>query len=105
MDTHERFLFRDAARPPSLRGFLPKCRLEFAEADFSVDAYPIVKIYEDGIVLLSFRVLSDGKPWESAAFTSKQINLFAHRASAVWLPPAVLGAYAMARAPENLSQV
>ena len=102
LDTQERFLASRSARP-SLRGFMQRCRLEFGT--WAVELYPHVKFYEDGIILLTLRVRSGQGTYECAEFVREQVNLFLHDATAVWLPPRVFRAYAMARVPERLSEI
>jgi len=103
LDIQDRYLMGHPPKSNALRAFLPLCRLEFGS--WSVEFYPQIKVYGDGVILLTFRILSGEPSYDWAEFVREQINLFLHEATAVWLPPRALRAYALARLPEDIREL
>lgn len=93
MRTHEQHVLADPlSRVPSyLRIYFEECVLEFE--DLVVTLYPQAKLYEDGVLLIEFRVLAGENPYSLDDFVEQQLNLYAHMAQGGEIPlPILLGA-------------
>ena len=90
MRTHEQYALADPLGhvPEYIRVYFEPSMLEYD--CFAVRVYPQAKIYQDGILLLGFRLLSSEAPYELGPFIDEQVNLFAHQAVATELPAEVV---------------
>ncbi|WP_173195959.1 hypothetical protein [Geobacter sp. SVR] len=62
--------------PPYVRVYLGQCNLVNEEEDTCIRIYPVVVIYETGVILVEFRTISPDRAIEVSDFISGAINLF-----------------------------
>jgi hypothetical protein len=74
-------------QPPSLRAFLGEIRLENDEC--SVSLFPILRLYEDGVALLSLRYLGPSGPISHEHFVNHFLGLRRKEYDTVSFPPGV----------------
>ena len=64
---------------PYLRAYLGQINFIFSEEnDEKIRCYPILTIYETGVIILEFRTISPEHPIELENFISEYVNLFRH---------------------------
>ena len=80
-----------------VRIYFEECILGFEDKSTQVRLYPTLKLYEDGVALVQFRVLSPEAPQTIEVFVSNQVDLYRQTATAGSIPPFLL-ARANARA-------
>ena len=75
--------------PPYIRVYLGQCNL-FSEHDKQkIICYPIIKLFESGILLVEFRTISPNSKISLEDFISKHINLYTETFKKIEVPPAV----------------
>lgn len=86
MRTHEQYVLSDPLChiPTYIRVYFAPSILRYKQ--FSAVVYPEAKIYEDGILIMSLRILSPDTPYEIDAFVREQVNLYALPVIACELP-------------------
>jgi hypothetical protein len=73
--------------PPYVRAYLGECRL--ASEDISIAVYPIITIYQSGIILIELRLISPDRSISSEELLDKYINTFKWPFNKMALPPRV----------------
>jgi len=71
-----------------LRGHLGECRL-ISQNGYNYHIYPVIKLYETGILIVEFRVMSPNIKINRSDFVDKFVNLFKWEFSQVYIPPAL----------------
>ena len=71
--------------PNYVRLFLGECIFSGADGVFS--CYPVIKIYETGVVILSFRVIGPPRGVRVDEFIHRYVNLHASRFNLLQVPP------------------
>ncbi len=75
--------------PPYIRVYLGQCNL-FSEHDKQrIICYPIIKLFESGILLVEFRTISPNSKISLEDFISRYINLCTETFKKIEVPPAV----------------
>ena len=81
-------VFGDRPFPPDyLRAFLGEFQLKSADANYSGLAYPVLKLYGGGELLLEWRVIGPSEPVELAKFIDRGVNLYRVPFDEVKVPP------------------
>lgn len=92
---HYRFsemrLFRDNAAllPPYVRIFLPEHVFVASDERINVKCYPVIKLYESGVILVGLRVLGPSDPMGCDEFVRDYLNQFRTRFNLVITSPGV----------------
>jgi hypothetical protein len=77
--------------PPYLRAFLGKIELisggEEDDKPHALDLYPVVLVYETGVLILEFRVIGPDHPTELDNFITDAVNLYRFRFDGVQVSP------------------
>lgn len=83
-------LFRDDAdvTPPAIRAFLGACMLG-SEDTGRIWLYPILSLYESGVVVLHFRLLASKDPATLDVLIDDYVNLFRHSFELGLVPPPI----------------
>ena len=83
-------LFRDDSdvTPPSVRAFLGACMLG-SEDTGRIWLYPILSLYESGVVILHFRLLASKEPATLDVLIEDYVNLFRHPFELGLVPPPI----------------
>jgi len=68
-----------------IRGFLGACYMKQGERTIAL--YPQIKLYHNGIIILSFRVISPGIEYPIDSFIENDVNLFKHNTDSIKVPP------------------
>jgi hypothetical protein len=88
----QRVFGEDGALPPAyVRAFLGQCNL-ISEADpkSTIRLYPVLLIYESGVVLLELRTIAPSSPTPLSHFISGAVNLFQHPFERIEVPPGLV---------------
>lgn len=80
------FTLRDI---PYVRGFLEPFRMTHADGGIT-KIYPQMKLYENGVFTLAFRLIGPTRPINSDDFVERYVNLFAENTKDIELPPSLL---------------
>ena len=75
--------------PPYVRAFLGECRLVCKEASLEIVLYPIIKIFESGVMLVTMRIISPVGEMSLEEFINTQVNLFNLTFDRVEVPPSL----------------
>lgn len=75
--------------PPYIRAFLGKCILISEKEKGAVDCYPIVKLYQSGVLSVELRIIGISNPIGLDTFIDKYVNLFQIEFSTVGVSPAI----------------
>jgi hypothetical protein len=94
MDIAERYLLGDPRDyvPEYVRAFLTEIQVE--NENKTVHIYPQVKLYENGVVLTEFRVLSGEAEVDVQSFIDDHLNLFRKVPKTAAVPPGLMKLYA-----------
>jgi hypothetical protein len=80
-----------ALPPPYLRAYLGKCRLVTApskdEPTSQLDLYPVLILYESGVLIVEFRMIGPESITELSHFITGGVNLFKYRFDSVEVSP------------------
>jgi hypothetical protein len=82
-----------ALPPPYLRAYLGKCLLTSTSpnnAESQLSLYPILIIYESGVVIIEFRMIGPERPTAWSDFISGGVNLFRHKFDRVEVSPGLV---------------
>lgn len=94
MAHHESRLFPYGTGSKYLRAYLGMIQVRYEGIEVAL--YPQIKLFEDGVLLTQFRVLSSGRPLEVDTFVDSVVNLFQHPGVHISLPPNLLKRYVRA---------
>lgn len=75
--------------PPYIRVYLGQCNLYSEHDKQSITCYPIIKLFESGILLVEFRTISPNSKISLEDFISRYINLCTEGFNKIEVPPAV----------------
>jgi hypothetical protein len=76
--------------PPYMRGFLGQCNFISTEnEELKVACYPVLLLYESGVILLELRTISPQRPVPLDDFISGAVNLFRHSFAKIEVPPGI----------------
>lgn len=74
--------------PPYVRAFLGQCNMvSNSETPFSIALYPVLLIYETGVLILELRVIGPESPMALETFISDAENLFRHAFDLIEVSP------------------
>ncbi len=77
--------------PPYLRAYLGQCNLvSEPDSKSKVRLYPVLLIYESGVVLLELRTISPAAPQRLSDFISNAVNLFRHPFEQLEVSPGIV---------------
>jgi hypothetical protein len=88
----KRVFGEDRALPPAyVRAFLGQCNL-ISEADpkSTIRLYPVLIIYESGVLMLELRTIAPDSPTRLSDFISGAVNLFQHPFDRIEVPPGLV---------------
>lgn len=75
--------------PPYIRAVLGEFHLSSSEPDFGIILYPVVKLFESGVVLVQFRTIAPKRDIPIEEFIDRHVNLASVHFDEVKVPPAV----------------
>ena len=75
--------------PPYIRVYLGQCNLFSKHDKQIIICYPIIKLFESGILLVEFRTISPNSKISLEDFISRHINLYTETFKKIEVPPAV----------------
>ena len=75
--------------PPYIRAVLGEFHLTSSEEDFGVILYPVVKLFESGVILVQFRTIAPDRDISIQEFISRHGNLGCISFDEVEVPPAI----------------
>ncbi len=79
-----------AIPPPYVRGFLGQCNFLSTENEgLKIVCYPVLLLYESGVILLEIRTIAPERPVSLEDFISGAVNLFSHSFSKIEVPPGI----------------
>ena len=76
--------------PPYLRAYLGQCNLISDQNDKYIRLYPVVVIYDTGVILVEFRTISPKQPVDLAHFIRGGINLYEYGFDRIEGPPGLV---------------
>jgi hypothetical protein len=74
--------------PPYVRAHMGACRLSSRSGLFIV--YPIVTLYESGVILVEMRMIAPNEAIEHTTFIEHHVNLFQWTVDEMWAPPGLV---------------
>jgi len=74
--------------PPYVRAYVGECRLRSESELFIV--YPIVTLYETGVVLVEMRLFAPDETIEHPTFITRYVNLFESAFYEIWTSPGIV---------------
>jgi len=87
MHWHEMYLL-NMSKFTYIRGFLGPCY--FTINDKSIILYPQIKLYSNGVFILSYRIISPKEKYAVKNLIEKEINLFRVNAENIMVPPELM---------------
>ena len=76
--------------PPYIRVYLGQCNLLSEHDKQKIICYPIIKLFESGILLVEFRTISSNSKISLEDFISRYVNLCTETFKKIEVPPAVV---------------
>ena len=88
----QKVLGADTPPPPYARAYLGKCRLTSGSSDNAshLNLYPVLIIYESGVLLLEFRMIGPDHLTPFKTFITGSVNLFRYRFDLVEVSPGLV---------------
>ncbi len=75
--------------PPYIRAILGEFHLSSSEQGITVVIYPVIKLFENGVILVEFRVIAPNRGIDLNEFINRYVNLYSVSFDRVEVPPAI----------------